>query len=364
MPGVSEAVEYKSALPRYPWDELVRFSIGTLKALGVSEDDAETVSRCLVEADLKGVASHGIVRLPVYAKRLQAGVVSSRPHMKVIGDQLGVVRVIDGGNGLGPVVGAFAMRQAIEAAADFGVGVAVARHSNHFGSAAFYVEMAVNRGFLGICTSNAPPNMAPWGGRERFLGTNPLAVGVPAKEREPIILDMATSTVARGKIILAAEKGESIPLGWAIDPEGNPTTSAEAALLGAVLPFGGAKGSAISLLLDVLSGVLSGAAYGRGLRTLEDLENEQNVGHFFLALDPARFMERETFYERVDDLIDQLKATPTARGVDQVLAPGEIERRNLEKNLEQGVPLEFEVIDQLKSLGDQVGVAWPNSIAG
>lgn len=357
LTNVDRGTERDTASGRRFWaEDLIGFSVDVLRALQVPEDDAHTVARCLVEADLKGVGSHGVVRLPVYARRLAAGLVEPQPVLRVIGKPGGPLRLIDGGNGLGPVVGVFAMGQAIEAAKEYGIGAAVVRNSNHFGSAGYYVERAVEKGLIGVATSNAPPNMAPWGGKERFLGTNPLAVGVPSRRWRPLVLDMATSVVARGKIILAAEKGEPIPLGWAIDPEGNPTTDARAALLGAVLPFGGPKGSAISLLLDVLSGVLSGAAYGRHLKTLEDPVNRQNLGHFFLAIDPEWLMPMDEFFDRIDDLIGQLRSSPPAPGVERVLAPGEIEYDNLERAKANGIELDEEVFRALRDLGQELGV--------
>lgn len=357
--GVSEVSRLNQSATqgrRFWAEDLIRFTVEALRALNVPDEDARIVAECLVEADLKGVSSHGIVRLPVYARRLMAGLIDPQPGIRVVAGNGGPLRVVDGGNGLGPVVGSYGMQQAIEAARKFGVGVVFVRNSNHFGAAGYYVERAVNRGFIGIASSNAPPNMAPWGGKERFLGTNPLAVGVPSRRWRPLLLDMATSVVARGKIILAAHKGESIPLGWAIDPDGNPTTDPKAALLGAVLPFGGPKGSAMALLVDVFSGVLSGANYGRYLRTLEDTADRQNLGHFFLAIDPAWLMPIDEFYERIDDLIGQLKATPPAPGFEKVLAPGEIEYANLERARTTGVELEDEVLEQLQALSDQLGV--------
>jgi len=343
-------------LCRYQAHELIGFTREVLYRLGVPTEDAEEVGICLVDANLRGIDSHGIVRLPVYAKRLRAGRVKAQPDLQVL-HSTGPVRIIDGDNGMGPVVGTFAMKQAIEAAKTFGVGLATARHSNHFGPAGHYVSKAVAAGCIGLASSNAPPNMVPWGGRERFLGTNPLAVGVPTAMMEPLHFDMATSVVARGKIILAAQKGEPIPEGWAVDPEGFPTTDAQRALVGAVLPFGGAKGSAISLIIDILSGVLSGAAYGKHLNTLEDLNNEQNLGHFFLAIDVEKFMPYEEFCQRSDDLLNQLKAVPPAQGFSQVLAPGDPERQIMALRVKEGIALTEDVVVQLLKLGQEVGVS-------
>jgi LDH2 family malate/lactate/ureidoglycolate dehydrogenase len=342
-------------LCRYQAQELISFSRNVLSQLGVLADDAEEVGTCLVDANLRGIDSHGIVRLPVYAKRLQAGRVKAQPDLKIL-HSTGPVKIIDGDNGLGPVVGTYAMHQAIEAAKTFGVGLATARHSNHFGPAGHYVSKAVAAGCIGLASSNAPPNMAPWGGRERFLGTNPLAIGVPTAMSEPLHFDMATSVVARGKIILAAQRGEPIPEGWAVDREGFPTRDAQQALLGAVLPFGGPKGSAISLTIDMLSGVLSGAAYGKHLHTLEDLNNEQNLGHFFLAVDVEKFMPYEEFCQRSDDLLTQLRTVPPAQGFSEVLAPGDPERHIMTLRGREGIALTQDVVAQLLELGREVGV--------
>ena len=230
------------------------------------------VSACLIKAELRGVDSHGMVRLPVYARRIQAGVVKARPDIQV--RPAGTASaLIDGDNGLGPVVGARAMRVGARSRRTHGTGFVGVRHSNHFGPAAYYVEKALSAGCIGLAISNAPPNMAPFGGRTRFLGTNPVAIGVPAGDEPPLIFDASTSVVARGKIIVAAHTGTAIPEGWAIDPDGYPTTDAQQALAGAVLPFGGPKGSAISFIIDVFCGVLTGAAFGSHLNTLENLSS-------------------------------------------------------------------------------------------
>ena len=347
-------------------DELSTFSVACLAALGVSAPDAQTVTDNLVYAEVRGHASHGIVRLPVHAKRLVAGVVdpAGRPEIATApatAQAAAAVGVVDGKNALGPVVGTYAVDRAIEAAEQYGVGVFVARNSNHFGPAAFYSEIASERGLIGIAASNAPPNMAPWGGKDRFLGTNPFSVAVPAG-RGSIVLDMASSLVARGKIILAAQKGDPIPLGWALDPEGNPTTDAAQALLGAVLPFGGPKGSAISLLIDVFSGVLSGAAYGRHLNTLENLSAVQNLGHVFIVLRVDAFIASDEFRRRVDDLIEQLKSSPKAPGVDEILAPGEIERRRIAETGRRGITVTGDVLGQLHDLAESLGVEPPRPI--
>ena len=321
-------------------------------------DDATKAAECLLEAELRGVDSHGLVRLPVYGKRIQAGVVKARPAITVQ-PRYAAVALVDGDNGLGPVVGCRAMDEALDLAETAGIGFVGVRRSNHFGSAAFYVKRAIRRGLIGVAISNAPPNMAAFGGRERFLGTNPMAVGIPAGGEEPLIFDASSSVVARGKIIVAAHRNLPIPDGWAIDPEGRPTTDAAAALAGAVLPFGGPKGSAISFIIDILSGVLTGAAFALHLNTLENLHAVQNLGHVFAAFRTDLFLPQDEFLTRMDEVLTMLKSSAPALGVARVLAPGELELDTEARHRMMGLPLAEEVVRQLIDIGNQVGVEFP-----
>jgi len=302
-----------------------------------------------------------MVRLPVYARRVQAGVVKAQPDIRVQPAGAGAA-LVDGDNGLGPVVGAEAMRVALDLARTNGTGFVGARHSNHFGPAAYYVEKAISAGCIGLAISNAPPNMAPFGGRTRFLGTNPVAVGIPAGQEASLIFDASTSVVARGRIIVAAHTGEGIPDGWAIDPDGYPTTDPERALAGAMLPFGGPKGSAISLIIDILCGVLTGAAFGTRLNTLEDLTSVQNVGHVVAALRTDLFVSDAEFRSRMDEILRSLKAAPAAPGTRQVMAPGEIERANEARALTEGIALADAIAAQLSEFGNALGVPFPSPV--
>jgi LDH2 family malate/lactate/ureidoglycolate dehydrogenase len=345
--------------PRFRPEDLTAYSCAVLERLGVPSYDARQVAECLVKAELRGVDSHGLIRLPVYAKRIQANVVKARPSITV-DVRYASVALVDGDNGLGPVVGARAMDEALRLAENCGIGFAGVRRSNHFGAAAFYVERAIARRCIGCAISNAPPNMAAFGGRERFLGTNPLAVGIPAGRERPLIFDASSSVVARGKIIVAAQRDLPIPDGWAIDPEGRPTTDARAALAGAVLPFGGPKGSAISFLIDILSGVMTGAAFALHLNTLENLQAEQNLGHLFAAFRTDLFLPADEFSERMDEILRMLKTSAPALGVPRVLAPGELELDTESQYRLHGLPLTEEVTRQLVDLGNQVGVDFPS----
>jgi LDH2 family malate/lactate/ureidoglycolate dehydrogenase len=347
-----------AAQRRFAPDDLLAFGCNALERLGVPSQDAREVAECLLLAELRGVDSHGLIRLPVYARRLQAGVVKAQPEITVH-SRFAAVALVDGDNGLGPVVGSRAMDAALNLAHTSGMGLVGVRRSNHFGAAAYYVEKALRRKCIGGAISNAPPHMAAFGGRARFLGTNPMAVGIPAGRERPLLFDASSSVVARGKIILAAHRNLPIPEGWAIDPEGLPTTDSKAALAGAVLPFGGPKGSAISFIIDILSGVLTGAAFARHLNTLENLAAEQNLGQMFVALRTDLFLPAEEFERRMDEVLQMLKTSPPAPGVARVLAPGELEFDIEARNRSLGIPLTEEVIGQLVELGAEVGVAFP-----
>ena len=349
-----------TAPQRYRAEDLHEFCCAALEKLNVPHEEAREVGDCLVLADLRGIDSHGVIRLPVYAKRIGKNVVNARAVPRVVRTHAAAA-LMDGDNGLGAVVGCRAMGKAIELAATAGIGFVGVRRTNHFGIASFYVQKALQQGFIGCAASNAPPHMAPFGGRARFLGTNPFSIGIPANKEAPLLFDASTSVVARGKIIVAAQEGKTIPPGWAIDPEGNPTTDAQAALAGSVLPFGGPKGSAISLIVDVLCGVLTGSAFALNLNTLENLEAEQNLGHIFMAMRTDLFMTKDEFAGRMDEMVRMLKSSPPARDVERVLAPGEIERQNEAKNRVLGVPLVSSVIDQLAALGDELNVGFPNA---
>lgn len=342
----------------YSSQDLMDYAIRVLEKAGVPTEDAREVAQCLVGANLRGVDSHGIVRLPVYAARLRVGAAKASPQITVKRSGSAAV-LVDGDNGLGPVVGRRAMEEALALAQDHGVGLAAVIRSNHFGCAGHYIEKAIRADCIGIACSNAPPSMAPWGGRERFLGTNPVAVGIPAGEEPPLIFDIATSVVARGKIILAAQQGRSIPVGWALDREGNPTRDAGEALLGAVLPFGGPKGSGISLLIDILSGVWTGAAFACHLGVLEDFQREQNLGHVFLACPADLFLPLPRFKARMDEILRALRQSAPASDVASVLAPGDRELQTAAKRRAHGIPVTEDVVAQLAETGEPLGVMLP-----
>ena len=342
-------------------DRLGEFATAVFIRLGLSSEDAARVADCLLTADLRGIGSHGVSRVPIYAERLRRGLVNPTPSLRV--ERTGaVVAVVDGDNGMGAVVGTRAMGEAIALAAEHGAAAVTARHGNHYGIASYYAMQALEHDCLGVALTNAAPAMAPWGGREKFLGTNPLAAAAPAGAHPAIVLDMATSVAARGKIRLAAQRGEAIPEGWALDAAGAPTTDAAKAMAGVILPFAGPKGSALALLVEILAGVLSGAAVGPAVgNQYADFTRRQDVGHFFVVLDVARFMPVAAFKGRMDAMIAALKAGAPAEGHREVLLPGDIERATAERRRRTGVPLSREIVAALGELSESLGVPFPDT---
>jgi LDH2 family malate/lactate/ureidoglycolate dehydrogenase len=304
--------------------------------------DAERVAECLLEADLRGIASHGINRIPIYTKRLRLKLVNPKPALKVT-NPTPVATHVDGDNGMGFIVATQAMGAAIESARTYGIGMASASHSNHFGIAANYLLQALDAGMASLVFTNASPAMPIWGGRTPFLGTSPLGMAMPGGDQPALVLDMATAVAARGKIRRAAERGETIPEGWALDEIGRATTDAAAAYRGILLPLAGPKGSGLSLMMEALGGVMSGAAFGGEVKNQYiDFETPQNVGHFFLAFRPDLFISADEYRARMDELVSRAKASPLAEGFDEVLMPGEREARMAESRRKLGVPVTAE----------------------
>lgn len=342
---------------RYPVAQLRDFSISLFEAAGLTPDDAATLTDCLIHADLRGHASHGLTRIPIYVERLRAGAVKTRPAIK-IDRPAPAFLLVDADNGPGPVVTMRALEAAIGTAREQGACVAVVAHSNHNGSGSYYVEKAVEAGCLAIAMTNAPPSMAIFGGREPAIGTNPITFGTPVGDGTPLLLDMATSVVARGKIVENAKRGETIPDGWALDREGRPTNDARAAEAGVVLPMAGAKGSALAIMVEVLCGVLSGGRFAKAMGNLySDFETPQDVGHFFLLIDTTFAPGAGGFADRVAALAAELRSTARASGFDEILMPGEREVRLTRDAASHGLSLPPNVTEELSHLAHQLGVA-------
>lgn len=346
--------------------ELARVTAACLAGAGLSPRHAALVTEGLVEAELRGQGSHGVSRLlDIYIQRLSARATNPQPDIRIVARRAGTA-VVDGDNGPGQVVGRFAMDLAIDLAREHGLGAVAARHSNHYGAAAYYLNAAVKKGLIGISTTNAPPNMPPWGGRKPYLGTNPLAIAVPAGKYGAILLDMATSVVAKGKIQLMAKEGQTtMPPGWALDAEGRDTQSIDAALQGGMmLPVGGPKGYGLAVMVEILSAMLSGADFGPHLGNMyTQFDRPQNIGHFFGAIDVSGFLPMEAFTARIEGFIEELRAVPRREGVAEILMPGEIEARCAERYRREGIPIEAPVLAEISRLAERFGVHPPQPLA-
>jgi LDH2 family malate/lactate/ureidoglycolate dehydrogenase len=312
------------------------------KKVGMSPECAARVADCLLFADLRGVNTHGVSRVKSYVRCAQSGHYNAKAKPRVVRD-LGGSIVIDADSAYGAYVGAMAMQMAIERAKTTGVALCAVNHSTHCGSLAYYTMMALEHNMIGFASTNSLPNVAPYGSRKAMMGTNPLCIAVPAKNRRPFVLDMATSVVARGNVINCAREGREIPLGWAIDIDGKPTTDPNRALAGASLPFGSYKGSGIAIALDILCGVLSGAGFGESVLSPETAEARgganPNFGQVFCAVNIAFYQDVDAFKANMDEMIDGIKNCPKADGIEEIFIPGEPEFNKEEKIRKTGIPV-------------------------
>lgn len=329
-------------------------------AAGVPQAEAALVADTLVRADLWGHSSHGVMRAPWYLDRLATGVMTPVTAPETVVDA-GAISVIDGRDGVGQVIAHRAMTDAIARAKRHGVGIVSVRFSNHHGALGYFTRMAAEQGCIGFLSANGSPAMAPWGGRKKIIGNNPWSIAAPAGRHAPMMLDIANTVVARGKIFLARQKGEPIPLNWAMDADGRPTSDPVAALSGVILPMAEHKGYAISLMMDVLSGVLSGSGVMTEVNGPYQAEKRSGSGHFVMALDIARFGPLGAFEARIECMIAEIKATPLAPGFEEVFYPGEIEARNEARHLRDGLDLPEKSLRDLEAAAAKLGVAPPQS---
>lgn len=306
-------------------DHLVELGTNILRAHGVAEPDARLVAESLVNADLWGHPSHGMLRLPWYVARLRSGAMSAVTEVETV-STFAAVSVLDGHDGIGQVVTHRAIHLAADAALTHGVGVVAVRNSNHFGTAAYWTRMLAERGCVGILTTNGSPAMAPFGGIDKLVGANPWSIAVPGGRHGTVVLDIANIGVARGKVYAARERGQRLPEGWAIDASGLPTTDPQAAIDGLLLPMAGHKGYAISFMMDVLSGVLTGSSFGADVVGPYVPDRRSGCGHLVIALNIAAIMAPDEFAARMDELIASLKGSRPAPG-QEILVPGELENR-------------------------------------
>ena len=340
-------------------EELEGWCERLLAAAGFVEDHARLVAASLVDAEARGVSSHGVARVRIYAERLQGGLLNGKAEPYIVKETEASAH-IDADNAVGHVGARAALNTAVEKARSQGAGVAVVRHSNHCGTLSYFVRQATEQGLIAVAATNGPPVMVYFGGRTRAVGTNPIAFGVPRSGDFPLVLDMATSATARGKIILAGQDGATIPDGWAVDVNGRPTTDPGEALEGAVVPFAGPKGSGLAMMIDLICGGLAAAITGEKIGDMyEDWDREQWVSHFMLVLDPDVWLGGEAFRDHVAAFAERVHKLPEADGFEQVFLPGEVEERAYRTAREGGVTFSGQVLADLTDLGDRFDVAAP-----
>lgn len=339
---------------KYDVEKLKRFCQQVMETTGLPEEDSRWFSDSLINANMRGINSHGLTRLKTYYTRAADGLVDPKAEIEIVSDMPSLL-VIDGKNGMGVSSAVRAMDLCIERAKENGACFAAVRGGNHFGYAAYFAEQAARAGMIGLAMANGPVAIAPIGGKEAKLGTNPLAVAIPAGDMPPLVLDMATSVVARGKVTLAKKEGKSIPEGWGIDKDGNPTT--DPAQVNCVLPFGGAKGYGIALIIEILCSCLSGAKTGQTMGSFYDFSGKHQDSGFFLgAFNVGGVMPLELFGQRTDELFTSIKDSPRAENCDEIFIPGEIELRKAQKSQSEGIEIPPAVLAELLEVSQRCGI--------
>src|SRR5580704_6033109 len=348
---MSESAKPAANQPPTAVTALVEFISRALGAAGIPREDARVVAALMAEADARGGDAHGVFRLPQYVKQIESGAVNPRPKIQVVSSRAGTA-LLDGDNGLGHLVMKRAAELAIEKARQCGVAWIGTRRSNHAGPAQLYPRMIAARDMIGMyfCVGNANL-LPPWGGTEALLSTNPIAIAVPGLRHASIVLDMATTNTAFGKIRLKAQRGEPMPEGWMIDREGKPLTDAKRASEGFLLPIGGPKGYGLALMIGMMAGTLNGAAFGRDVVDYTvDSKTPSNSGQSIVAANIAAFADLRAFKEHVDEVWDVMKSSPTLPGFDEVRLPGERSEQIYRERLAHGVPLgdsQRKILDEL-----------------
>ena len=340
-----------------PADDLRGFGEAIFQKVGVSKEHAKVTAEILVDANLRGIDTHGIYLSNLYARRLQEGLINPAPKFSFEKKRAGI-GVLDADFSLGQPATLEAARRAVELAQDAGVGIVTVKNSNHFGAAAYYGEYCARQNCIGLIMSDGECDVVPFGGKEKFMGTNPFCCCVPGGKSPWFCMDMATSEVAFGKVRAAAEAGKSIPPNWAVDRNGKPVTDANKAY--AVVPMSGAKGYALGLMLEILSSRLTAMPYGPHIiRKFDDWENKAFMGHYVQAIDISAFCPIDEFKKRMDEMFVDLKNQPKAPGFKEILIPGEPEWRTKRSRKKEGCPIREEDANLLRQLGEDLGVPFP-----
>jgi len=349
--------QFPSTDRRFKSSDLEAFVARALETVGLPTTDAEQVARLMILADLRGSDGHGIFRLPQYVRRIRAGGTNVRPHIRVV-QETEATALVDGDNAMGHLVMHFAAQVAIEKAQHAGIGWVGVQQSNHAGPAALYAMMPLARDMIGVYIAVGSANhMPPWGGIELLLSTNPIAFAIPACEEPPIVLDIATSVTAYGKVKTKAQRDEPMPEGWMIDARGNPLTDPKRAEEGFLLPIGGYKGSGLALVFGLLAGTLNGAAFGRDVIDFnKDDKTPTNTGQVIVALDIARFSPIEKFKRNVDEVIRDFRNSQRMPGVDHIRLPGEQSHATWRERSAAGIPLPDVLLENLQQVATELNV--------
>lgn len=326
-------------------EKLTSLVLEKLMNVGINQEHAEIVADVLVHANLRNVNSHGVLRTKHYVKRIKEGGINIDPEITEKGTGPSSA-VVDGDNGMGHVITKKAMDKAVKLATNTGIGMVGVINSSHCGALSYFINQATEEGMIGIAMTQTDKFVVPFGGAEPFFGTNPIAFGFPSKKNKPIILDMATSNAAMGKVLHARETGGSIPESWGVDKNGDKTT--EPNDVSALLPFGGPKGYGLGMVVDIFSGILTGSAFGPHISKMYgDLDKMRELGHFLIAINPNTFTDSENFKSNIDRMINEIHSVKPAKDIERVMLPGEPEQIHEEKRLSEGIPITKSVYDFL-----------------
>jgi LDH2 family malate/lactate/ureidoglycolate dehydrogenase len=336
-------------------DRLLEVAGDILVRLGEESENARVAASSLVRADMRGVSTHGVNLLRLVSQRVEARMLSLPTRVSVVSDD-GATARMDGGNGLGPVAAYRALDLSLEKAYRYGIGMTTLRNTNNIGALGCISSAAAKKGYVFIVTTNGNPSVAPFGAAEPFFGTNPISIAAPrGGGLDPLVLDMSSSVVARGKIRLASLSGQSIPEGWALDADGRPTTDPKKALKGCLLPIAGPKGSGLAMMVDILSGMLSGSSYGRNLKSFHELEGATGVGAVFIGIDTGRFVGREAFQSALAEYAGQVKTLRRQNGFEEILLPGEVETKKEEESARLGIEVPEAVAKSIDEIAARLG---------
>ncbi|MBW6484806.1 MAG: Ldh family oxidoreductase [Syntrophobacterales bacterium] len=354
MPSVESGI-------MFPAEKLRSWTQQVFEAIGVDRDEAALLTDSLIEANLRGVDTHGITRmLCVYVERIRRGVVNAKSKLVVVREKASTA-LIDCNNSIGQVGANLAMRMAIEKAGKTGVAFTAVSHSNHYGMAAYWAMKALPHGMIGFSSTNAPAAVAPTGGRKALFGTNPIAIAIPADKEMPMVMDLATTVVARGRIVLYAKQNKPLEPGWAFDDNGVPTTDPQVAMRGLLAPIGGYKGYGLMLAVDLLCGILTGSNYGPHFPGFlaDNMVDPTDVGSIFAAVNVDSFMDLPEFTAAIDKSLQEIKDSPRADGVKRIYIPGEIEFDMKKERLAEGIPIPEQVVQDFLALGRELAIPFP-----